>query len=97
MAKKRWDHRVQWSDKEIRGRHGIYHVSSMWRGVGVYMSVEIVPERFRKGHVFWEPVSWKGSVVSGAWLQAIPYLCFPRNEALYSSRCHEFPGGVVGS
>ena len=26
---------VQWSDREIRGKHGIHHVSSMWREVGV--------------------------------------------------------------
>ena len=38
-------HMVQRSDREIEEKHGIRHVSSMWRGVGVYKSVEIVPER----------------------------------------------------
>ena len=35
---------VQWSDGEIEEKHGICRVSSMWKGVGVYKSVEIVPE-----------------------------------------------------
>ena len=38
-------HMVLWSDREIEEKHGIRHVFSMWRGVGVYKSVEIVPER----------------------------------------------------
>ena len=42
---------VQWSGREIEEKHGIRHVSSMWRGVRVYKSVEIVPERSRKDHV----------------------------------------------
>ena len=74
-------HMVLWSDREIEARHGTHHVSSMWRGVGVYMSMEIVPERFQKDHVFWEPVSWKGNVVSGVWLQAIPYLRFSKERS----------------
>ena len=57
-------HMILWSDREIEVRHGTRHVSSMWRGVGVYMSMEIVPERFRKGRVFWTPVSWRGSAIS---------------------------------
>ena len=61
-------HMVQWSDREIEEKHGIRHVSSMWKEVGVYKSAEIVPERFRKDHVFWEPVSWKGSVILDVWL-----------------------------
>ena len=36
-------HTILWSDKEIEERHGTHHVSSMWKGVGVYMSMEIVP------------------------------------------------------
>ena len=71
-------HMIQWSNREIEARRGTRYVSSMWRGVGVYMSMGIVPERFRKDHVFWEPVSWKGSVISGAWLRAIPYLRFSK-------------------
>ena len=71
-------HMIWWSDREIEVRHGTRHVSSMWRGVGVYMSMEIVPGRFRKDCVFWEPISWKGSVTSGAWLRAIPYLRFSK-------------------
>ena len=69
---------ILWSDREIEARHGTRHVSSMWRGVGVYTLMEIVPERFRKDRVFWGPVSWKGSVVSDAWLRAIPYLWFSK-------------------
>ena len=61
-------HMILWSDREIEVRRGTCHVSSKWRGVGVYMSMEIVPERFQKGRVFWEPVSWKGSGVLGVWL-----------------------------
>ena len=61
-------HMIQWSNREIEVRHGTCYVSSMWRGVGVYMSMEIVPEQFQKDRVFWEPVSWKGSGVLGAWL-----------------------------
>ena len=71
-------HMILWSDREIEVRHGTCHVSSMWRGVGVYTSMEIVPEGFRKGRVFWEPVSWKGSAISGAWLRAILYLRFSK-------------------
>ena len=71
-------HTILWSNKEIEVRHGTHHVSSMWRGVRVYMSMEIVPERFRKGRVFWAPVSWKGSAISGVWLRAIPYLQFSK-------------------
>ena len=37
-------HMVQWSDREIEEKHGIHRVSSMWKGVGVYKSMEIVPE-----------------------------------------------------
>ena len=37
-------HKILWSDREIEVRHGTRHVFSMWRGVGVYMSMEIVPE-----------------------------------------------------
>ena len=36
-------HMILWSDKEIEERHGTRHVSSMWRGVRVYTSIEIVP------------------------------------------------------
>ena len=35
---------VQWSDREIEEKRRIRHVSSMWKGVRVYRSVEIVPE-----------------------------------------------------
>ena len=73
---------IQWSDREIEARHGMCHVSSMWRGVRVYMSMEIVPERFQEEHVFWEPVSWKGSVTLGVWLRAIPYLLFSREQSV---------------
>ena len=61
-------HMIPWSDREIEVRHGTRHVSSIWRGVGVYMSVEIVPELFRKGRVSWAPVSCKGSAISDVWL-----------------------------
>ena len=37
---------IQWSNREIEVRHGTHHVFSMWGGVGVYKSMEIVPERF---------------------------------------------------
>ena len=37
-------HMVQWSDKKIEEKHRIRCVSSMWKGVGVYKSVEIVLE-----------------------------------------------------
>ena len=37
-------HMVLWSDKEIRGRCEIHHVSSMWKEVGVCKSGGIVPE-----------------------------------------------------
>ena len=37
-------HMALWSNKEIEARHGIRHVSSMWEGVGVCTSMEIVPE-----------------------------------------------------
>ena len=67
-------HMILWSDKKIKVRRGICCVSSMWKGVGVCMSMEIVPERFQKGRVFWVPVSWKGNAISDSWLQAIPYL-----------------------
>ena len=67
-------HMTLWSDKEIEAQHGIRRVSSMWKGVRVCTSVEIVPERFRKGHVSWMPVSWKGNAISDSWLRAIPYL-----------------------
>ena len=75
-------HMVLWSDREIEEKHGIRHVSSMWRGVGVYKSGEIVPERSQKDRVFWEPVSWKGSVILDAWLQAIPYLRFSKERSV---------------
>ena len=75
-------HMVQWSDREIEEKHGIHHVSSMWRGVGVYKSVEIVPERSRKDHVFWEQVSWKGSVILDVWPQARPYLQFSKEQSI---------------
>ena len=71
-------HMILWSDREIEVRCGTRHVSSMWRGVRAYMSMEIVPELFRKGHVSWEPVSWKGSAISDVWLRAIPYLQFSK-------------------
>ena len=71
-------HMVQWSDRKIEGKCGTCHVFSMWREVGVYKSVEIVPERSRKDRVFWEQVSWKGSVILDAWLRAIPYLQFSK-------------------
>ena len=67
-------HMTLWSDKKIEVRHGICRVSSMWKGVGVCMSMEIVPERFRRGHVSWALVSWKGNAISDLWLRAIPYL-----------------------
>ena len=35
-------HKVLWSDKNIEARHGTRHVSSMWKGVGVYTLAEIV-------------------------------------------------------
>ena len=56
-------HMVLWSDKKIGVRCGIRRVSSMWKGVGVCMSMEIVPERFQRDHVFWVPVSWKGNAI----------------------------------
>ena len=34
---------VQWSSREIEEKRGIRCVSSMWKGVGVYKSVEIGP------------------------------------------------------
>ena len=34
-------HMVLWSNREIEEKHGIRHVSSMWRGVRVYKSGEI--------------------------------------------------------
>ena len=37
-------HMVQWSDREIEEKHGIRHVSSMWREVRVYKSGGIVLE-----------------------------------------------------
>ena len=37
-------HMAQWSGREIEAKHGIRHVSSMWRGVGVYKLGEIAPE-----------------------------------------------------
>ena len=37
-------HMILWSDREIEARHGTRHVSSMWRGVGVYTLMEIVLE-----------------------------------------------------
>ena len=37
-------HMILWSNKKIEARHGIRRVSSMWKGVGVCMSMEIVPE-----------------------------------------------------
>ena len=36
-------HMILWSDKEIEERRGTCHVSSMWKGVGVYTSMGIVP------------------------------------------------------
>ena len=71
-------HMTQWSDKEIEVRHGTRRVSSMWKGVRVCTSVEIVPERFRRGRVSWAPVSWKGNAISDSWLRAIPYLLLSR-------------------
>ena len=50
-------HMVLWSDREIEEKHGIHHVSSMWRRVRVYKSREIVPEQSQKDRVFWEQVS----------------------------------------
>ena len=35
---------ILWSNREIEEKHGTHHVSSMWRGVGVYKLGEIVPE-----------------------------------------------------
>ena len=75
-------HMVLWSDKEIEARHGTRHVSSMWKGAGVYTSPEIVPEQLRKGHVFWEPVSWKGNAISDVWLRAIPYLQLSKEQSV---------------
>ena len=75
-------HMIQWSDREIEEKHGICHVSFMWRGVGVYKSVEIVPEQSRKVRVFWEPVSWKGSVILDAWPRARPYLRFSKERSI---------------
>ena len=75
-------HMVQWSGREIEEKHGIRCVSSMWKGVGVYKSVEIVPERSQKDHVIWELVSWKGSVILDVWLQAIPYLRFSKERSV---------------
>ena len=37
-------HMTLWSNKEIEVRHGTRRVSSMWKEVGVYTSVGIVPE-----------------------------------------------------
>ena len=37
-------HMILWSDKEIEARHGTRRVSSMWKRVRVYTSMEIVPE-----------------------------------------------------
>ena len=37
-------HMILWSDREIEAKHGTRHVSSMWRGVGVYTLGEITPE-----------------------------------------------------
>ena len=73
---------VPWSDREIEEKRGIRHVSSMWKGVRVYKSMEIVPERSQKDCVFWEPISWKGSVISDVWLQAIPYLQFSKEQSV---------------
>ena len=67
-------HTVLWSDKKIEVRRGIRCVSSMRKGVGVCMSMEIAPERFQRGRVSWAPISWKGSVILSLWLRAIPYL-----------------------
>ena len=75
-------HKVLWSGREIEEKHGICRVSSMWKGVRVYKSVEIVPGQSRKDCVFWEPVSWKGSVISDVWLQAIPYLRFSKERSV---------------
>ena len=75
-------HMILWSDREIEARRETRHVSSMWRGVGVCMSMEIIPERFQKGRVFWVPVSWKGSAISDAWLRAIPYLRFSKEQSV---------------
>ena len=61
-------HTIMWSNKKIEARHGIRCVSSMWKGVGVCMSMEIVPERFQRGHVFWAQVFWKGNAISDLWL-----------------------------
>ena len=36
-------HMILWSNKKIEVRHGTRHVFSMWKGVGVYTLVEIVP------------------------------------------------------
>ena len=68
------------NNREIEEKHEIHHVSSMWRGVGVYTLVEIVPERSQKDRVFWEPVSWKGSVILDAWPRARPYLRFSKEQ-----------------
>ena len=37
-------HTILWSDKKIEARRGTHRVSSMWKGVGVCTSMEIVPE-----------------------------------------------------
>ena len=74
-------HKILWSDKKIEAKRGTHRVSSMWEGGGVYKSMEIVPERFRRGRVFWVPVSWKGSAISDLWLRAIPYLRFSREQS----------------
>ena len=67
-------HMLQWSDKKIEVRRGIHRVFSMWEGVGVCTSMEIVPERFQRGRVSWAQVSWKGNATLDLWLRAIPYL-----------------------
>ena len=71
-------HMVPWSNREIEEKHGIHHVSSMWKGVRVYKSGEIVPEQSRKDRVFWEQVFWKGNVILDVWPRARPYLRFSR-------------------
>ena len=73
-------HMILWSDREIEAKHGTCHVFSMWRGVGVYKSAEIVPERSRKDCVSWELVSWRGNVTLDVWLQAIPYLRLSKEQ-----------------
>ena len=50
-------HKTPWSDKEIEARHGIRHVSSMWEGVRVCTSMEIVPVTVEEPPIPFSPFS----------------------------------------